>query len=149
MSLTRLSDAEYKADWHEPTGSREPLFRSAAPPAAQHDLLPQWIGGGDQHPEKTICYQNEFIDDIHRFHDEGPAYPYAIIAEFANITHMEHVGRDNDAVIANAPGQLGFVRPSHGVVCRMSAGATLTVARSMFTSSGVTLPLDRGVHVPV
>lgn len=69
-------------------------------------FFPQWIAGEGQHPEKTICYQNEFIEDMHRFRDEGPAYPYVIIPEFAEVTYMKNEGPDNDSVIDRAPGQL-------------------------------------------
>jgi len=69
-------------------------------------FFPQWVTGEGQHPEKTICYQNDFIEDMHRFRDEGPAYPYVIFSEFAKVTFMEQCGPDNDAVIAQAPGQL-------------------------------------------
>ena len=43
---------------------------------------------------------------MHRFRDEGPAYPYVIIPEFAQVTYMKNEGADNDAVIDKAPGQL-------------------------------------------
>jgi phenolic acid decarboxylase len=43
---------------------------------------------------------------MNRFRDEGPAYPYVIIPEFATITYTENVGCDNDSVIAAAPGRL-------------------------------------------
>ena len=53
-----------------------------------------------------VWYQNDFIEDMYRFRDEGPAYPYVIIGEFAKITFMEQRGADNDEVINAAPGQL-------------------------------------------
>ncbi|WP_409075942.1 phenolic acid decarboxylase [Pantoea sp. C3] len=54
----------------------------------------------------VLIYPNEFIDDMHRFRDEGPAYPYVIIPEFAQVTCMKNEGADNDDVINRAPGQL-------------------------------------------
>lgn len=69
-------------------------------------FFPQWIAGEGQHPEKTICYQNEFIDDMRRFRDEGPAYPYIVIPEFAQVTYMKNEGPNNDDVINMPPGQL-------------------------------------------
>lgn len=57
-------------------------------------------------PEKTICYQNEFIEDMYKFRDEGPAYPYIVIPEFARVTYMKNEGPDNDNVINMPPGQL-------------------------------------------
>ncbi|MBA8865604.1 phenolic acid decarboxylase [Pantoea agglomerans] len=43
---------------------------------------------------------------MHRFRDEGPAYPYVIIPEFAKVTYMKNEGPDNDEVINQAPGQM-------------------------------------------
>jgi len=61
-------------------------------------FFPQWIAGEGQHSEKTICYQNDFIEDMRRFRDEGPACPYVIVSKFAKVTFMEQCGPDNDAV---------------------------------------------------
>ncbi|WP_318269088.1 phenolic acid decarboxylase [Pantoea vagans] len=46
-------------------------------------FYPQWIAGEDQYPKKTICYQNDFIEDMHRFREDDP---------------------DNDEVINQVPG---------------------------------------------
>ncbi|MFI5783120.1 phenolic acid decarboxylase [Nocardia sp. NPDC051570] len=108
IELVQLSaDGQFKADWHEPTGTCVSLFFDL-PRRRLHGTIffPQWIGGQNQHPEKTICYQNDFLEDMHRFRDEGPAYPYVIVSGFATITYMENAGRDNDEVISMAPGQL-------------------------------------------
>jgi Phenolic acid decarboxylase len=43
---------------------------------------------------------------MHRFRDEGPAYPYIVIPEFAKVTYMKNEGPDNDNVINMPPGQL-------------------------------------------
>ncbi len=40
------------------------------------------------------------------FRDEGPAYPYVVIPEFATVTYMKNEGPDNDAVINMPPGQM-------------------------------------------
>ena len=66
----------------------------------------RWPNSVNNHTEKTICYQNEFIEDMNRFRDEGPAYPYVVIPEFAKVTYMKNEGPDNDAVINMPPGQL-------------------------------------------
>ncbi len=112
MELTQLAPDMYKADWHEPTGTCVSLFFDLRGRRVHGTIFfPQWIAGEGQHPEKTICYQNDFIEDMHRFRDAGPAYPYVTIAEFAKVTFMEQRGRDNDEVIDRAPGQLpaGFL----------------------------------------
>lgn len=107
MNLVQLAPDLFKVDWHEPTGTCVSLSFDLARKLLHGTIFfPQWIAGEGQHPEKTICYQNDFIDDMHRFRDEGPAYPYVIVGEFAKITFMEQCGPDNDAVINLAPGQL-------------------------------------------
>ncbi|WP_230953171.1 phenolic acid decarboxylase [Burkholderia stagnalis] len=107
VDLVQLAPDMFKADWHEPTGTCVSLYFDTARRLIHGTIFfPQWIAGEGQHPENTICYQNNFIDDMHRFRDAGPAYPYVIVGEFAEITLMEQRGRDNDEVIACAPGQL-------------------------------------------
>ncbi|HHA1727612.1 TPA: phenolic acid decarboxylase [Enterobacter cloacae] len=69
-------------------------------------LILQWNASEGWHPEKTICYQNEFIEDMRRFRDDGPAYPVWVIPEFATVTCMKKAGPANDAVIIMSPGQL-------------------------------------------
>ncbi|WP_052423628.1 phenolic acid decarboxylase [Nonomuraea candida] len=105
--MTRIDDGTYKIDWHEPTGTCVSLLLDL-PRRLVHGTIffPQWIGGEGQHPERTICFQNDFVHDMRAFRDAGPAYPYVIIAEFARITYVEQCGRDNESVIDAAPGQL-------------------------------------------
>lgn len=107
MNAVQFAPGIYKVDWHEPTGTCVSLLFDIERKIIHGTIFfPQWIAGENQHPEKTICYQNEFIDDMHRFRDEGPAYPYVVIPEFARVTYMKNEGPDNDAVISMAPGQL-------------------------------------------
>ncbi|MCE7030607.1 phenolic acid decarboxylase [Jiella avicenniae] len=112
MTLVRLAGKMFKVDWHEPTGTSVSLYFDLGRRLIHGTIFfPQWIAGDGGHPEKTICYQNEFIEDMQRFRDEGPSYPFVIISEFAEITFMEQRGADNDEVISQAPGQLpdGYV----------------------------------------
>lgn len=105
--IVKLAPGMFKADWHEPTGTCVSLYFDIERRIVHGTIFfPQWIAGEGGHPEKTICHQNDFVADMHRFRDEGPAYPYEIIAEFASITFMEQRGTDNDQVICAAPGQL-------------------------------------------
>ncbi|MFD5558632.1 phenolic acid decarboxylase [Streptomyces sp. NPDC127068] len=108
IGLVRLSeDLQFQANWHEPTGTCVSLFFDLTRRRLQGTaFFPQWIAGDGQHPERAICYQNDFIEDMRRFRDEGPAYPYVTFSEFATITYMKNVGTDNNEVISMAPGQL-------------------------------------------
>ena len=40
------------------------------------------------------------------YRDQGPTYPIYVVPEFATITLFEHVGADDETVIAVAPGDL-------------------------------------------
>lgn len=107
MNAVQFAQGIYKVDWHEPTGTCVSLLFDINRKVIHGTIFfPQWIAGEGQHPEKTICYQNEFIEDMHRFRDEGPAYPYVVIPEFAKVTYMKNEGPDNDAVINMPPGQM-------------------------------------------
>lgn len=107
MNAVRFAQGIYKVDWLEPTGTCVSLLFDLKSEIIHGTIFfPQWIAGDGQHPEKTICYQNEFIGDMHKFRDEGPAYPYVLIAEFAKVTYMKNEGPDNDLVICVPPGQL-------------------------------------------
>ncbi|MGY3094516.1 phenolic acid decarboxylase [Pantoea agglomerans] len=107
MHAIQFAPGIYKVDWHEPTGTCVSLLFDLNRTLVHGTIFfPQWIAGEGQHPEKTICYQNDFIEDMHRFRDEGPAYPYVIIPEFAKVTYMKNEGPDNDEVINQAPGQM-------------------------------------------
>ncbi|GGS61998.1 phenolic acid decarboxylase [Streptomyces griseoviridis] len=91
-AVVKYGDGQYKADWHEPTGTCVNLMFDV-PRRLLHGtvLFPQWIAGDVGHPEKTMRCQNEFVDDVHRFRDEGPAYPYVTVPESARITYLEQV----------------------------------------------------------
>lgn len=107
VHLVQFLPAVYKLDWHEPTGTCVSLLFDMEREIMHGTIFfPQWIAGAGQHPEKTICYQNEFMQEMYRFRDQGPAYPYVVIPEFAKITYSKNEGLDNDAVIDRAPGQL-------------------------------------------
>jgi phenolic acid decarboxylase len=107
ITLVQLAPEMFKVDWHEPTGTCVSLYFDVQRRLVHGTIFfPQWIAGEGQHPEKTICYQNEFLDDMRSFRDAGPAYPYVVVSEFAKITFVEQCGPDNDQVICMPPGQL-------------------------------------------
>lgn len=51
-------------------------------------------------------FQNDHLDEMQRFRDEGPTYPIYVVPEFAHITLFEHVGEDDETVVDTAPGDL-------------------------------------------
>jgi len=107
MQAVQFASDIYKVDWHEPTGTCVSLLFDLERKLIHGTIFfPQWIAGEGQHPEKTILYQNEFIDNMLEYRDKGPAYPYVVIPEFAKIIYMKNEGLNNDQVINKAPGQL-------------------------------------------
>ncbi|MES1178189.1 MAG: phenolic acid decarboxylase, partial [Myxococcales bacterium] len=50
-------------------------------------------------PTKTICYQNQHLDRMRKYRDEGPTYPKLVIDESAKITFVEDCGPNREDVI--------------------------------------------------
>lgn len=102
--IVRLSDEVCKISWDEPTGTTV----SVAVNFAERQLhgvifFPQWVA---QHPERTVCFQNDYLDKMLQYRDAGPTYPKLVIDEFATITFVEECGQDNEQVIACPPAEL-------------------------------------------
>ena len=66
-------------------------------------FFPHWVA---LNPEKTICFQNDHLDEMRRLRDAGPTYPKLVIDEFAPITFLEDCGVDDETVIACAAAEL-------------------------------------------
>ena len=63
-------------------------------------FFPKWV---QEHPEITVCFQNEHIDLMHESREKYATYPKLVVPEFATITYMGDAGQDNDEVINEAP----------------------------------------------
>jgi phenolic acid decarboxylase len=66
-------------------------------------FFPEWIRTDGV---RTVLYQNDHLDEMHAYRDAGPTYPIYVVPEFATITLFEHVGADDESIIACAPGDL-------------------------------------------
>ena len=66
-------------------------------------FFPQWI---KQHGERTVLFQNDHLDEMNAFREQGPTYPIYVVTEFARITTVEKVGENNEEVINCAPSAL-------------------------------------------
>jgi phenolic acid decarboxylase len=66
-------------------------------------FFPHWV---EEHGERTICFQNDHLEQMRTYRDEGPTYPIYVVSEFAKITLMEYVGAEDDSVISVGPGDL-------------------------------------------
>lgn len=104
VHLVRLDTDTYKISWTEPTGTSVSVD---VLPARRllHGVIffPQWV---HQHPERTICFQNEHLERMAEHRAAGPTYPLFVVPEFATITFLEDSGADDESVIALAPAEL-------------------------------------------
>ncbi|MCF1505323.1 phenolic acid decarboxylase [Afifella sp. H1R] len=104
VHLARLSDDVIKVSWDEPTGTSVSVSVNFAE-RQLHGVIffPQWIA---QDPKKTVCFQNEHLDEMRAFRDAGPTYPKLVIDEFAKVTFLETCAVDDETVVAVAPEEL-------------------------------------------
>jgi phenolic acid decarboxylase len=66
-------------------------------------FFPQWIR---QHGERTVVFQNDHLEQMKAYRDQGPTYPIHIVSEFGRIIRIENVGEDNEDAISCAPSAL-------------------------------------------
>jgi phenolic acid decarboxylase len=104
VDLAQLDDDNFKISWTEPTGTSVAV--NVMPGKRRlHGVIffPHWV---EQHGERTVCFQNEHLDEMRAYRDQGPTYPIFVVPEFARITFIEAVGTDDEAVISAAPADL-------------------------------------------
>jgi phenolic acid decarboxylase len=104
VDLVRLGEDDYKVSWNEPTGTSV-VVNVLPARRALHGVIffPRWV---EEHGERTVLFQNEHLDEMRAYRDQGPTYPIHIVPEFAEITLFEEVGENDEDVIAVAPGDL-------------------------------------------
>jgi phenolic acid decarboxylase len=94
----------YKISWDEPTGTTVSLTINLQRKELHGVIFfPRWVFND---PKKTVCYQNEHLDLMRRYRDQGPTYPKEVIDEFATITFIEDCGPGRDDVIDCPPSEL-------------------------------------------
>ena len=99
--IEKVSDGVYKVAWTEPTGT-DVALDFMPNDKLMHGVIffPKWV---EEHPEITVCYQNEHIDLMHESRLKNATYPKLVVSEFAKITYMGKAGQDNNDVISEAP----------------------------------------------
>ncbi len=99
--IVKLADGVFKVTWTEPTGT-DVALDFMPNDGRMHGVIffPHWV---QEHPEITVCYQNEHIDRMEAARERYATYPKYLVPEFAQITYMGKAGLDNDEVIAEAP----------------------------------------------
>ncbi|WP_114394735.1 phenolic acid decarboxylase [Oleisolibacter albus] len=102
--IVRLSDDVCKLSWDEPTGTAVSVAVNFAERRIHGVIFfPRWIA---ENPKKTVCFQNDHLDLMRKYRDEGPTYPKMVVDEFAHISFLEDCGPDREDVIACAAGEL-------------------------------------------
>lgn len=98
--IVRVAADSYKISWTEPTGTDVSLIANLGDRLFHGTIFfPRWVM---DHPEKTVCFQNEHLVQMASYREAGPAYPTEVIDEFATITRICDRGADNEEVI-NCP----------------------------------------------
>lgn len=95
--LARFDHDSYTVSWTEPTGTSVSLVVAVAQRRLHAVIFfPQWVA---LDPDKTVCFQNEHLEQMRAYRDAGPTYPIVVVDEFATITVVEDRGADNEQVI--------------------------------------------------
>lgn len=102
--IVRLGPDIYKISWDEPTGTTVSVAVNLAE-RKLHGVIffPQWVA---RDPKRTVCFQNEQLDQMRALRDAGPTYPKLVIDEFATITFLELCSPNDETVISCAPSEL-------------------------------------------
>ncbi|MFR9727858.1 phenolic acid decarboxylase [Saccharopolyspora sp. MS10] len=104
VKLVRVGDDTFKCSWTEPTGTSVSQAINLADDVLHGVIFfPRWVMS---YPEKTVCFQNNYLESMQRYRDWGPTYPIYVVDEFAKITFLKDVGLDDETVINCAPGEL-------------------------------------------
>jgi phenolic acid decarboxylase len=104
VDIVQLADDVYKISWTEPTGTS--VCVTAMPGQRRtHGTIffPRWV---HEHPERTVCFQNDHLEEMERYRQEGPTYPIFLVTEAATITFLEDAGQDDETLVSVAPGDL-------------------------------------------
>lgn len=118
VDTVKIMDGVFKVSWTEPTGTDVSL-NFVPNENRMHGVIffPKWV---HEHPEITVCYQNDFIPLMEKSRLKYEAFPKYVVSEFAAITFFKNEGINNEKVISQAPyermtndirsGKLSFLR---------------------------------------
>lgn len=104
VRLAQVDEEVFTCSWTEPTGTCVGLTIDL-PKRRVHGAVffPRWVA---DHPERTVCFQNEHLPEMRRYRDEGPTYPIEVVDELAEITFAEDRSPDDESVIDRPPDEL-------------------------------------------
>lgn len=104
VDITEVAPGVHKVSWTEPTGTSVcVVFAPDAGTIHGTIFFPRWV---HEHPERTVLFQNDHIDQMLAYRAEGPTYPLHVVQESARIQRIDQVGVDDDTVISCAPSEL-------------------------------------------
>ncbi len=99
--IVKLADGVYKISWTEPTGTDVSLnFMPEQNKLHGVIFFPKWV---QEHPEITVCYQNDFIPLMEESRKKYETYPKYVVPEFGDIFFKKNEGINNEKVISQAP----------------------------------------------
>jgi phenolic acid decarboxylase len=102
--IVNVADDVYKIAWDEPTGTTVSIVVNLVRRKIYGTIFfPRWIADD---PTKTICYQNQHLDRMRDYRDQGPTYPKLVVDEAATITFLEDCGAERTDVIDRPPAEL-------------------------------------------
>ncbi|MEP7362662.1 MAG: phenolic acid decarboxylase [Acidobacteriota bacterium] len=102
--IVMLTKGVFKVSWNEPTGTSVAVnFIPSERVVHGVIFFPQWVR---RHGERTVLFQNDHIDQMLAYRDEGPTYPIHIVSEFGRITRIDNIGENNEEAISCAPSAL-------------------------------------------
>ena len=101
VDIVKLTDGIYKVSWTEPTGTDECLdFILSENKTHGSAFFPKWV---HEHPEITVCFQNDFIPVMEESRLKYDTYPKFELYEFSTITYNKYVGENDESIISVAP----------------------------------------------
>lgn len=85
--IVKLLDGVYKVSWTEPTGTDVCLdFMLNENRTHGTIFFPKWV---HEHPEITVCFQNDFIPLMEESRLKYDTYPKYVVPEFSTITYKK------------------------------------------------------------
>ncbi|MBP2633669.1 MAG: padC [Firmicutes bacterium] len=101
VNIVKLIEDVYKVSWTEPTGTDVSLnFMLKEKRTHGSIFFPKWV---HEHPEITVCYQNDYIGLMEESRNKYDTYPKYVLDEFSEITFLENVGENNENLISIPP----------------------------------------------
>ena len=101
VHIVKLVDGVFKIAWTEPTGTDVSLdFIPNENKLHGIIFFPKWV---HEHPEITVCYQNDFIGVMEESRLKYETYTKYVVPEFGEIFFKKNEGQNNEKVISEPP----------------------------------------------